>query len=40
MIVSNDSDCSDFAKAVETESERTNAVIEKRSALPKLQPQS
>ena len=40
MIVSNDADCSDFAKAVETEVERTNAVIEKRSALPKLQPQS
>ncbi len=40
MIVSNDADCSDFAKVVETEIERTNAVIEKRSALPKLQPQS
>lgn len=35
MIVSENENCFDFAKFFEAEIERTNAVIEKRSALPK-----
>jgi len=39
MIVANDADCADFAKAFATEIDRTNAAVAKRSAKPQ-QPQA